>query len=244
MFKHRLSPVLCAALISLLTACSPLYTPSEDHSPIATDPPTTHSETAIESAADYQSLIDELKAQLLDLKRQQYEERAAYEANLAALEALIKALEAELEQAQSPSPDTDRPVSTTPSTPPAEGSPDTKAAFSYVVENGTVTILSYLGNDPSVTIPAYVDRYPVTAIADDAFRGTAVTAVTIPSTVQAIGWFAFADCQSLTAVLLPASVESIGYGAFDGCRHLTIYCPPNSYAAAYTQSFGLRHEYV
>ena len=244
MSKHPVYLGLCAALISLLTACSPLYTPSEDHSPIATDPHTTHSETAIESATDYQALIDELKVQLLELKRQQYEEKAAYEANLAALEALIKALEAELEQAQSPTSDTDRPVSTTPSMPPAEGSPDTKAAYSYVVENGTVTILSYLGNDPSVTIPAYVDRYPVTAIADDAFRGTAVTAVTIPDTVKTIGWFAFADCPSLTAVLLPASVQSIGYGAFDGCRHLTLYCPRNSYAAAYAASFALRHEYT
>ena len=244
MFKHRLSPVLCAALISLLTACSPLYTPSEDHSPIATDPHTTHSETAIESAADYQSLIDELKVQLLELKRQQYEEKAAYEANLAALEALIKALEAELEQAQSPSPDTDRPVSTTPSTPPAEGSSDTKAAYSYVVENGTVTILSYLGSDPTVTVPAYVDRYPVTAVADDAFRGTAVISVILPDTVQTVGWFAFANCPGLTAVILPASVRSIGYGAFDSCPRLTLYCPPDSYAAQYAASFALRHEYT
>ena len=243
MFKHSLPLGLCAALLALLTACAPLSSPSGEGSHTAVG--TTDSPTATtEPVSDRQALIDELNARLLELKRQQYEDKAAYEAHVAALEAKIKALEAQLEQSQSSTPDTDRPVSTLPSPPPPEDSPASESAFGYIVENGTVTILSYLGSDPTVTVPAYVDRYPVTAVADDAFRGTAVISVILPDTVHTVGWFAFANCPGLTAVILPASVRSIGYGAFDSCPRLTLYCPPDSYAAQYAASFALRHEYT
>jgi hypothetical protein len=86
--------------------------------------------------------------------------------------------------------------------------------------------------------------YPVTRIADEAFKGTAVTSVIVPDTVTELGWFAFADCTSLTSVTLPASVASIGYGAFDGCPNLTVYCPKDSYAAQFAISFGLRVRYL
>ncbi len=240
MLKHYLSLGLCAAFLSLLTACAPLSFPADEDSP-PTVGTTSAPDVTDEPGSDRQALIDELRAQLLDLKRRQYEDKAAYEAHIAALETQIKALEALLEQSQSPVPDTDRPVSTLPSPPPLEDSPASESAFGYIVENGTVTILSYLGNDPTVTVPAHVDRYPVTAIADDAFRGTAVTTVIIPETVTSIGWFAFADCRSLTAVILPASVESIGYGAFDGCQALTLITPTDSYAARYAHSFAIPH---
>ena len=240
MFKHAIPIGLCAALLSLLTACAPLSFPADEDSP-TTVGTTSAPDVTDEPGSDRQALIDELRAQLLDLKRRQYEDKAAYEAHIAALETQIKALEALLEQSQSPVPDTDRPVSTRPSPPPHEETSSSEAVFGYAVEHGTVTILSYLGNDSTVNVPAYVDRYPVTAIADDAFLGTAVTTVVIPDTVTSIGWFAFADCRSLTAVTLPASVESIGYGAFDGCSLLTLYCPTDSYAARYAHSFAIPH---
>ena len=240
MFKHAIPIGLCAAFLSLLTACAPLSSPPDGDCPTAVGT-TSAPDVTDEPDSDRQALIDEMRAQLLDLKRQQYEDKAAYEAHIAALEAEIKALEDQLEQSQSPTPDTDRPVSTLPSPPPLEDSPAAESAFGYIVENGTVTILSYSGSDPTVTVPAHVDRYPVTAIADDAFRSTAVTTVVIPDTVTSIGWFAFADCRNLTSVTLPASVEAIGYGAFDGCQALTLITPADSYAARYAHSFAIPH---
>jgi hypothetical protein len=82
----------------------------------------------------------------------------------------------------------------------------------------------------------------VTAIADEAFRGCAVTEVTLPDTVTDIGWLTFADCPVLRTVTLPASVTSIGYGAFDHSPAVTLRCPPASYAAAWAESFGIPHE--
>ena len=240
MFRHYLSLGLCATLLALLTACAPPSFPSDGDCPTAVGT-TSAPDVTVGVDSDRQALIDEMRAQLLDLKRQQYEDKAAYEAHIAALEAEIKALEDQLEQAQSPTPDTDRPVSTRPPPPPHEETSSSEAVFGYIVENGTITILSYLGNDSTVSVPAYVDRYPVTAIADDAFRGTDVISVVLPDTVTSIGWFAFANCRSLTAVTLPASVESIGYGAFDGCSLLTLYCPTDSYAARYAHSFAIPH---
>ena len=92
MFKHSLPLGLCAALLALLTACAPLSSPSGEGSHTAVG--TTDSPTATtEPVSDRQALIDELNARLLELKRQQYEDKAAYEAHVAALEAKIKALD-------------------------------------------------------------------------------------------------------------------------------------------------------
>ena len=123
-------------------------------------------------------------------------------------------------------------------------SPEDTISFSYSIENDCVTIHEYLGGASAVVLPSTVNGYPVTAIADNAFKNTGVTSVVIPSTVTSIGWFAFYGCVSLSSVTLPASVSVIHYAAFDGCPSLTVLCPKSSYAASYAQSFGLRCEFI
>ena len=61
----------------------------------------------------------------------------------------------------------------------------------------------------------------VTRIGSEAFRGTALTSVTIPNRVTTIGNGAFQDCSSLTSVTIGTSVTSIGSEAFRGCIALT-----------------------
>ena len=70
----------------------------------------------------------------------------------------------------------------------------------------------------SVTIPS-----SVTWIASGAFGGcSALTSVTIPSSVKSIGDRAFSSCSALTSVTIPSSVTGIGYGAFRFCSALTV----------------------
>ena len=57
--------------------------------------------------------------------------------------------------------------------------------------------------------------------ADFMAGGTNLTKVTFPSTLKAIGSFAFMQCENLSDFILPAGLESIFQQAFYGCNSLT-----------------------
>ena len=68
----------------------------------------------------------------------------------------------------------------------------------------------------SVTLPAGLK-----AIGEASFAGCShLASITLPATVDSIADFAFAGCTSLTAIQLPASVQVVGYGAFMRCTSL------------------------
>lgn len=75
---------------------------------------------------------------------------------------------------------------------------------------------AYVGAGGDVVIPD-----TVTQIADGAFQDTNVTSVTIPSTVTAIGAYAFAECTNLSSISIPGSVSSMGTGVFSNCGSLS-----------------------
>ena len=227
--KHLICLPL-AALLCLFTAC---ITATPD---LPTPPDTSEAVTEAPTAppSSEEERIRELEDALLTLKSQSYVQAAEYEARIRELEAELARLKAQLREDPLTDP-TDIPVS-------GNLDPAPTLPFLCTIDNGRVTILRYTGNATAVNIPRDVEGYPVTAIGEAAFRGTAVTSVILPDTVTDLGWFAFADCQSLQSVTLPASVESIGYGAFDACPNLTLYCPASSYAAQYAASFALRYD--
>ena len=70
---------------------------------------------------------------------------------------------------------------------------------------------------------------PVTAIADEAFRGcTQMTAITIPTTVTRIGQGAFWGCSGLTTVAIPQGVTELALQLFSDCTSLTSLTLPRS----------------
>lgn len=68
----------------------------------------------------------------------------------------------------------------------------------------------------------------VTSIGSCAFQDTQITTLTIPDTIQSIGFFAFYGCSSLRWLDIPNSVEEIGSFAFSGCISLTSISLPNA----------------
>jgi hypothetical protein len=232
--------LLTAALFLPLAACT---APPPDPPPSAE----TQADTADLTAAliACQARLTELQAALLSVKEESFIQKTEYEARIRDLLEEIAALEARLALSHDPEPPTDRPVSVIPQQPPTD-SPETErpatTAFHFEMRDGHAVIIAYLGDEPHVRVPAAIEGYPVTAIEENAFKSTSVVTVELPYSLTHIGWFAFADCQSLTSLTLPASVENIGYGAFDGCPHLTVICPADSYAARYAASFGLPHK--
>ena len=115
----------------------------------------------------------------------------------------------------------------------------TEAGYFTFAEAGgnTAVITGYVGKAEAheVVIPSQVavaalddsvkqddNIREIVGIANNAFYYcTAMTAVTIPATVETIGDWAFAGCTGLTTITLPDSVVSIGEGAFHGCENIT-----------------------
>lgn len=68
----------------------------------------------------------------------------------------------------------------------------------------------------------------VKAIGEYAFSGcTSLTSITIPTGVTSIEKYAFEGCKNLTSITIPNRVTSIGAGAFLGCNGVTSITIPN-----------------
>ena len=87
--------------------------------------------------------------------------------------------------------------------------------FEYAVGMGTAQYLV-----DSIVIPNEFEGKPVTQIADNGFKDSNLTSVTIPSSINAIGAHAFENCVNLQSLSLPNSVNSVGEKAFAGCTSL------------------------
>lgn len=88
-----------------------------------------------------------------------------------------------------------------------------------------IEISGYSLNDEElgsvISIPADIEKVPVTTIAASAFAGKNLLGeVIIPEGVKTIENSAFKNCKDLKIVVIPDSVEYIGDSAFQGCDSL------------------------
>ncbi|MBQ8188404.1 MAG: leucine-rich repeat protein [Lachnospiraceae bacterium] len=91
-------------------------------------------------------------------------------------------------------------------------------AFSYEINNDSITILSYEGNEHFLPIPDKMDDLPVTAIVSKAFLGKKnITHLILPDSVTAIGDWAFAHMSGLQVITLPSQDLILGKQIFMDC---------------------------
>ena len=103
-----------------------------------------------------------------------------------------------------------------------------------ITGNNTVEVtysdLDHNSYSGSISVPETVTNngteYSVTKIGGYAFKGSAVTSVSMPEGITSIGFEAFSGCQNLESVALPESLTTLGSNAFESCKSLkTIKIP-------------------
>ena len=97
-----------------------------------------------------------------------------------------------------------------------------------VLDNNTITILFYTGEDDIIQVPASIDGIPVKEIGSHAFYETQVKDVTVSEGITFIGSEAFYNC-ALETLRLPSTLKYAGTGAFRYCKSLrSVLIPPKA----------------
>ena len=112
-----------------------------------------------------------------------------------------------------------------------------KNLTSAVVSQGVKKIGNYAFKDSasltSLTIPE-----GVTEIGSMVIMGSAVTELTVPSTVTTCGYFVFGNCSTLKTVTIADGVSSITGNAFSGCSSLKTITIPLSVTSIGSYAFS------
>lgn len=101
------------------------------------------------------------------------------------------------------------------------------------LEDGSLCLTFYKGDDPNLIIPEKIGNSPVSEIGDYLIvpekkkydlkylkKREAIYSVYIPEGIRKIGEEAFNECAELTSVIIPESLIEVGKRAFHGCKGL------------------------
>ncbi len=110
---------------------------------------------------------------------------------------------------------------------------DSTVAVVYPNHVGSSYYSGYSTPSGSLSVPAMVthggNTYTVVSIGNNAFSGcTALTGLTLPTSVTSIGSSACSQCTGLLSVSIPTTVTAIGDNAFMGCNHLASIVLPDA----------------
>lgn len=246
---------VCLATVSLcLTSCRLQSLGSASSGDTSTDAPSTQQDAYEGKILYYETKLQSLTTRLSDMEQQMYLMHEDYMKGLQTLEQKINQSNASSERGytdneQKPPQDAATDVGVKPEVPgeqmPADDGKEEVALceYTYQLKKNFAVLTAYLGKDEHVVVPAAVDGYLVIALADRTFADCNVQSVTLPETIESIGWFTFYGCDNLEKVTLPAKLSSIGYASFDGCAPtLCLHVQEGSYAERFANSFGLRYE--
>lgn len=112
--------------------------------------------------------------------------------------------------------------------------PQGNLIYTVNADGESVTVSGTSGSPTQLTIESSISdkdkNYTVTKIAMWAFNNArnTLTEVTLPNTVDEIGYQAFFKCSNLTKVIIPEGVTKIGQAAFYGCSQLTSITIPST----------------
>ena len=112
----------------------------------------------------------------------------------------------------------------------------------YDIHNQEVTITDIKRKETikKLIIPQRISNYRVTEIGANAFSGSSLKEVVLPSTLTQIGSYAFNGTQ-LRDITLPTSVTAIGSGAFGSIDSLSSVVIPKNLSDAYRAFEGSQH---
>jgi len=109
--------------------------------------------------------------------------------------------------------------------------------YTYITNNGTITITGYTGPGGAVSIPSTINGLAVTCIGEEAFDGCiSLTNVSIPDSVTNIANAAFSHCFLLTTMTvdtLNPAYSSVAGVLFNRGTNTLIQCPEGK-ADSYT----------
>lgn len=110
---------------------------------------------------------------------------------------------------------------------------DGNLRYTVNADGESVTVSGTSGKPTQLNIEGSISdkgkNYAVTKIATWAFNEcNTLTEVTLPNTVDEIGYQAFFKCSNLTNVTIPEGVKKIGQAAFYGCSQLTSITIPST----------------
>lgn len=214
--KKTATVILSAALILTLSSCA------------SGQDPALSAMTSKMNA--YESTVSTLADKLIEIQQSQAAAKQESDKKLAELTE-------KLEKLENKTPGNSTCAPTQPET--------SDQGFKYIVSEGLASITGYDGDQKKIVIPASINGYRVTSIADGAFEGSKLTDVIISDGIEYIGWFAFGNCSALKSITIPSSITSIGYGALGTAEAAPfIYCHADSFALSYAKSYGLSYAVI